>query len=123
MKKQTFVVNHGTYPFDVLVCIGTTHAEVTSVLGKKLGRELDDEESDRLLMRGQGRTVILRGGETVLRIDILKTRSEFHAILAHEIFHCVEMLFDRIDLKHDISCGEAFAYQIAHITRQIYEKI
>lgn len=118
-----FVINHGTYPFDILICIGSKHKEIVKKL-KKVGITLDEEETEMLWMKGSGRTVMLKNGVTVLRVDFEKNKAIFHSVLAHEIFHAVEFLFDRIKLKHnqDIS-GEAFAYQIQHLTKQIYDKL
>lgn len=123
MKKQHFVINHGTYPFDVFVAIGYSHPEVTALLEKRLGRSLSSEELDDIEMNGEGRTVMLSGGHTILRMRPQKTKALMHATLAHEIFHAVEFLFDRIGLKHHITAGEAFAYQIQHLTEQIYKHL
>ena len=74
-------------------------------------------------MTGCGRTVMLLGGQTILRLDIVKSKPDFYACLAHEVFHAVEFLFDRIGLKLSDDSGEAFAYQMQYLTRSILEKL
>ena len=75
-------------------------------------------------MEGVGRAVMLGSGATVIRLGIRKERYKFFSTLAHEIFHAVEFLFDRVGIKHDIDkSSEAYAYQIDYLTYQIYNKI
>ena len=120
--KQIFTVNHGTYPFDILVCISAEHKDIVRWVEKRY--KMTDEEKERLWMTGTGRTLILENGATILRVDKTKNKSDFHATLAHEIFHCVEFVFDRMGIKHDMKIsGEVFAYQIGYITKQIYDKL
>jgi hypothetical protein len=123
MKKQIFIVDHGTYPFDVMVCIGRSHAEVVKSLSKR-GYKLDDEETEKLWMSGKGRTIMLRNGATILRIDRFRRKADFYPFLFHEIFHAVEFLFEKIGLKHDVeTSSEAFAYQIQYLTGSILEQL
>jgi len=120
--KKIFAVDHGTYPFDMLVCIGVKDEEIFKNL-KKHKVELNNEEKESLLMEGTGRTVMLKGGQTVLRVANIKSRAEFNAVLSHEIFHAVEFLFDRIGFEYSFEASEAFAYQIEYITGSIYEEL
>ena len=124
MKKKTmFIVDNGTYPFDILVCIGSSHVEIKKRI-EKTGYKLSQEEEDKLWMNGNGRTVMLLGGQTILRVDLIKGKAKFHANMAHEIFHAVEFLFNRIGLFYDLEkSSEAFAYQIAYLTGSIYERL
>ncbi len=122
MKKQVFRVNHGTYPFDVMVFIGSSHEEVSRTLGGMV-QDLKEEELELLKMDGEGRTGMLEGGQTVIRLKIVDDMTTFHKNIAHEVFHAVEFLFHRIGNKHRIDSGEAWAYQIAHLTEQIYKKL
>ena len=122
IKKQIFRVNHGTYPFDVLICIGIKHKDVVNYLNKYT--EVTEEESEALVMNGNGRAVMLEGGQTILQLNNDVNAIDFYATLAHEVFHVVEFLFQRIGIKHDYeTSGEAFAYQIQYIIGSILEKI
>ena len=122
MKRvaKHFIVDHGTYPFDVLVCFDMSDDEVEEALNK-LGHEINEEEKEVIKCIGEGRTVMLETGQTVLRVNT--TKEKFHARLAHEVFHAVEFLFEKINLPHDIQHGEAYAYQIDYLTEQIYRAI
>jgi len=120
--KKMFTVNHGTYPFDVLVAIGQEHEDIVRWFKRKKIK-LSEEETEKLWMSGKGRTVMLKSGATVLRVDDIKNKADFHAHLSHEIFHAVEFLFDKIGLEHNVDAGEAFAYQIQYLTGSIYEKL
>jgi hypothetical protein len=123
MKKQIFIVDHGTYPFDVMVCIGSSHEEVVKAI-KKRGCKLDEEETEKLWMSGRGRTIMLRNGATILRMDKFRKKADFYPYLFHEIFHVVEFLFHKIGLKHEVeTSGEAFAYQIQYLTGSILEQL
>lgn len=123
MKKKTFIVSHGTYPFDVMVCVGHDHDEVLGLL-KKRGYAVNDKDKELLYMDGLGRTTMMSTGATVLRLREFKNNPFHRGILAHEIFHAVEFLFETIGLrlKCDVS-GEAFAYQIQYLTEHIYKKL
>lgn len=115
--KKCFVVDHGTYPFDVMVCIGMSHDEVLSRL-KKRGYEPDKDEADGIRMDGVGRTCMLKSGATVLQV-----RTNNHGQIAHEIYHAVEFLFDRIGVKYKMTSSETWAYQIQFLTDEIYKKL
>lgn len=120
MKKQHFIVCQGTYPFDILVSLGHTDAEVHDIIEKKLSYKLSSREKRAIELTARGRTAMLKGGQTVLRLRLQDTKPILQATIAHEVFHCVEFLFDRIGIQYSLGAGEAFAYQIEHITQQIY---
>jgi len=117
---KIFVINHGTYLFDVLVAIGSSQEEVCLHIKKNFKYNLDEEEKEKLYMAGTGRTVMLRNHATILRID---STANIHSTIAHEVFHCVEFLFNAVGIKHSDDSSEAFAYQIEHLTRQIYKNL
>ena len=122
IKKQIFRVDHGTYPFEVLVCIGTEHKDVLKYLRKYT--DVSEEESEALILTGNGRACMLNDGKTVLQLNNKINPIDFYATLAHEVFHVVEFLFHRVGIKHDFeTSGEAYAYQIQYITGSILEKI
>jgi hypothetical protein len=120
-KGKMFVVKHGTYPFDVLFCLDVEYCDVLKEL-KRLGQRLNEKEREELEMRGIGRTVMLLNGQSVIRIESLKDKARHYSNIAHEIFHAVEFLFDRIGIELGDESGEAFAYQIQYLTEQIYRK-
>lgn len=121
-RKQRFIVDHGTYPFDVMVCVGCTPKEIVAALHRR-GYQPTEEEIGQLWMRGLGRTVMLKSGATVLRIDCVVGSQHWEAVLAHEVFHAVEFLFDRIGLRYSNKSAEAWAYQLQYLTGSIYQRL
>lgn len=122
-KKKMFVINHGSYPFDVLFCMDIPYESVCKEI-ERLGHNLTEEEKEALVMTGVGRTVLLGGNQTVIQVVTRKDRAKHYANIAHEVFHTVEFLLTKVGICHDIEkSGEAFAYQIQHLTEQIYRKI
>lgn len=122
MKKKyskMFIVNHGTYPFDILVCVNCEHKNIVKFIEKNKKYKLTDSEKEFLMMSGVGRTVMLLGGQTILRINDAKDIPN----LAHEVFHAVEFLFNKIGIKHSDDSSEAFAYQISYLMGSILEKL
>jgi len=125
-KSYNFIINHGTYPFDLMVSIG----ESDEVLFPKLQKKLPDEfhyaiqEYASFKPTTCGRYVMFPNGASLLRLRDAPITSKYKAVLAHEIFHCVEFLFDKIGIKHDIDASsEAYAYQIEYLTGSVYDKI
>lgn len=116
-NKHSFIVPWITYPFDVMINVGTTTEDVIKKI-TKLGYELNDIEKKKLEMHGVGRTVMLDGGQTII---ILKKYDQ--AIMAHEIFHAVCMLFDKIGINFSEDSDEAYAYAIEYLTREVNRKI
>ena len=100
MKKPKFIlINYQIYPFDVLVCIGATYEQVIKEITGKYKYQLSEKEKDKLYMKGTGRTVMLKSGQTILRLDKLDKTPKSIAILAHETFHAVCFLCNKIGMK------------------------
>src|SRR3990167_1835207 len=117
MKKKHFFVSWEVYPFSVLVSIGEHQSKVVKTI-EKSGYKLDEEEKEKLWMTGVGRTMMLQGGQTILRLK--STRPD---IIAHEISHAVFFLMDKIGIKLSNSSDEAYSYAIQFLTEKIYEKL
>jgi hypothetical protein len=106
-----------------LFCIDTSYDDVCKKIDD-LGVILTEDEKENLIMNGVGRTVTLHNNQTIIQVVKRKDIAKHHANIAHEVFHAVEFLFNRVGIIHDIEkSGEAFAYQIQHLTEQIYNKI
>lgn len=114
-KKKIFIVNYEIYPFDCLVCIGSTTEEIVKYL-KKLDRELSKEEIEAIELEniGRGRTIMLESGQTIIRLNSLDAST-----LAHEVFHAVYFLAERLNIKLSEDSDEAFAYLIEFLTKKI----
>jgi hypothetical protein len=123
-KPHIFIVGHAGYPFDVMVCVGATDEQVYRAV-KKRGYDLNDEERANVSMHAnaRGRTCMLRGGATVLRLRCWCADPDDFGLLAHEIFHCVDMLFTKIRITLSRDSDEAYAYAIANLSQRILTEL
>lgn len=118
-KKPKFLLIEKTiFPYDILVCFSSFDECVKRI--KKTGYELCEEEKDKLEMDGVGRTVMLRGGQTIIRLPRKKTSFGIDvADLSHEISHAVFFICDKIGIKHTGESDEVFAYYQGYIMREV----
>lgn len=112
-KKKSFIISWKIYPFDVMVNIGMTTDETIKAIERK-GYKLNKEEKDLLPMHGRGRTVMLKGGQTIIQL-----KNDSIDIIVHEVFHAVCFLFEHIDIEFSDSSNEAYAYAIEYLIREI----
>lgn len=127
MKRTTssiFVVDHAGYPFDVMVAIGASDGEVVDALQTR-GCDPNEDETFAIKMaqNGKGKTVVLRGGQTVLRLLGWTGIPDDWGHLAHEIFHAVEFLMHRIGISLCDQSDEAYAYAIGNLTVRIVTEL
>lgn len=116
MKGKNFIVPLVVYPFDVMVSICQTDEEIEGELRKHLPERCYDELHLAELKNGvQGRAVMFSNGATLLRLRHRVKYASVRGHLAHEVFHIVEMVMDRIDIKHSLECGEAYAYDYGYM--------
>lgn len=120
---KMFFINHGSYPFDILCAIDTPDEDLFESLEKSLGYELSDADKASLALTGIGKTLMFDTGQSVIRIKSQKDKSIHLANISHEIFHAVEFLFSRVGLNYHIGGGEAWAYQIGHLTKQFHDEL
>lgn len=120
---KLFVVAHAGYPFDVLVAIGAPHEKVVGWLARH-GTDLSEEDRDLIKMRptSKGRTVMLTTNQTVIQLLRLGNTPDDLAHLAHEVFHAVDMLMQRIGVTLSPNSDECYAYAIANLTKRILAK-
>lgn len=119
-KIKPFVVDLHIYPFDVLVCIGQTNAEVVREVRRRV-KHLSQDEERALCMDSMARTVMLDCGGVVLRFK--DTPPPYSGTLAHEVFHAIHAIFLRIDLPLTSESDEAYAYAIQYLTNEIGKKL
>lgn len=129
MKKSLhFVLPLVIYPLDIIVSIGEDDATLRNKIKKYAlpDNTLKEMEQDvlNLAIGTHGRTLITSCNRSVLRlIDYPKT-DEDYGLLAHEIFHVVVFILDRVGMKLIVSdSDEAYAYLIQYITTEIHKRI
>lgn len=125
--KSIFIVSHGGYPFDVMVAIGATDGEVLAALRERGVEPTEEEKRDGLNVEGEitteGRVMMLRGGQTILRLRSFDGTAKHWGQLSHEIFHAVDTLLFKIGVRHTESSCEAYAYAIQHLTSVIVHEL
>lgn len=123
-KSQNFIIPLVVYPFDVMVSIDESDAD----LSKKLLKYVYDPEEISSLMNLPsttiGRCVMLSCNQTVIRLKRQFYKHETYANASHEIFHAATFILNRIGMKMEIEVSdEAYAYLIAYLTREIFKRI
>lgn len=123
MRKQIFIVGSGSYPFDIVVSIGSTTEEIIKYIESKKKYKLSEREKEHLGAKGRGRAVRLENNAMVLWVKIQKDPVSFYSTLLHEVFHIVEFTLDTAGIRHCDQSSEAFAYQLDCVIEQILKKI
>lgn len=115
-KKKLFfrTITGGTFPFDILFTIGTTEQEVIEYITKNCGYNLDDEEKKMIQFRGTGRTIHFKNNSLLLWV-----KRAYIPVLAHEVFHVVELLLSNIYTPLKEETSETYAYLTEYIWKQI----
>lgn len=118
-----FIVKHSGYPFDVLVAIGATNAQIIAKL-RRYDIELTSDERDSLAIPTKtAYCLMLTGGQCVMRFAGWNSTIEDCGMLSHKVFHAVELLFRRIGIKLCSGSDEAYAYAIAGLTKAIMRQL
>lgn len=118
---NTFIVNCGCYPFDILVHFGEDRTNLYRLLKNKIPESAIDElkEFDFKV----GKSLMFSSGQTILWLKDKPNSARGLATLNHEIFHCACFVMDKVGIVYSESSDEAFAYLIEYITIQIYSKL
>lgn len=129
LKGKNFIIPLAIYPFEFMFSI----AESDKTFQKQLRSILSDKDFASMLQDGImkmedanigcARTVRLRSGQTMIRIPHKIDTPKMHGVVAHEIFHAIEFLFRRIEIKLCTKSDEAYAYAIGYVTEKFYEEI
>jgi hypothetical protein len=114
---KTFIVDCAVYPFHILCYFG----EDRTLLYKKLSKFTTKEQLDEIKGFGykKGKAFMLPGGQTVLWMSCVPESCFDYGILAHEVFHCVVFIMEKVDIKFGHDGEEAFAYLIGYVTKEI----
>lgn len=120
MASLNFIIKYQIYPFDLMVSIGQTTDELINSLRKK-GVEYNDD--CKIMPNGLARTIMFEGGQTLIILPNIPQSCLEYGVLAHEIFHAVDFLMNRIGISLCPASNEAYAYLIGYITKEIYKKM
>lgn len=125
MKKQksyNFIIRLTVYPFDVMISLGEPDDKLFASL-RKHGIDYNDTKLETYSDTQRGRTVLFKGNQSLIRMYELSYTPEWYGNLAHEVFHCVEFILDRIGMRLTLDSDEAYAYLIGYITKEVHRKI
>lgn len=125
MKKQiklNFIIPLVVYPFDVMISINQTNDEIEKSLKFK-GIDYSDVNVRCDSSTRRGRTIMFKGNQTLIRMFEFELTPNCYGYLAHEIFHAVEFVMERIGMKLCHKSDEAFAYLIQYLTTEIHKRL
>ena len=115
-KKPLFkTLKAGVYPYDVLFTIGSTEEQIIKYIENNCGYKLDSEEKKYIDVKNKGGKTI-RFKNNALFIWV---KTDYIPIIAHEIFHAVELLMEKIDTPLNSDTSEPYAYLIEYFWREI----
>lgn len=81
--------------------------------------EVFDEDLFEMTNLSEGRTVLTDKGYLM---SFIKNTTNY-GVVAHEIFHCIDIIFRQIWIELNDWSDEAYAYAIQYITDKFYNNI
>lgn len=118
-KASNFIIPLEVYPFDVMVSIGQTDAELKKSLERK-----SVEWEDKMCLKGNGLFYMNSQNQSIIRVRFIPVNPVDYGVLQHEIFHAVTFILDRIGMKFMLlKSDEAYAYLVGYLTEQIYTRL
>ncbi len=119
-RIKNFIIPLVIYPFDVMVSLCQSDEELTVILKKKNWRW-----DDLLKLKGDGKFVIFPDlNAAVIRMKHFPDYPEGQGTMAHEIFHAVTYILDRVGMELKIGeSDEAYSYLVGYLTKEIYKKL
>lgn len=119
--KKGFLYIPGTvFPYDILVCLGTTKQDIIKYMDDKFENALTDKERTNLEIRGHGLAARLENNTYILWLKEFPTAYNDADYLAHEIFHVADLMLRKAGLELCDESDETWAYLIGYITKKIY---
>ena len=115
MNRFTIVKFH-VYPFDVLVSFHKRFADLEKVLKVRLPKH-DWSEIKDMDTGGYARCMMFSSGSMCIWFSNPDTFTEGQ--VAHEAFHAVHFLMDRINTPLKIETTESYAYCLAYLVDEI----
>lgn len=113
--NKSFLINLTPYNHDLLVSVNQSEKEFKTLL-EQYNIEYNKEDWEGTY---NARTIRFNNGAQVIKFEKLKINPWGQSNIAHEAFHVVEFLFEKIGLKHSLDSSEAYAYMIGYIVGEI----
>lgn len=126
VRKNKFfkIIKYEIYPFDILLTCGTTKQDIIDHIEKISGYPVIEEDKIHFDLPGNGKTIMLEGGQTVMWFKEFNPEYSFHiGTIAHEAFHAVHFLFSKMNIKLSFDSDEAFAYAIGYVAKKVFEEL
>lgn len=120
MKSMNFIIDLVVYPFDFMVSVAQTDAELKKALRKY---NITDPTGIERINNEEAKCVNFEGNQTLIRLYKYPKTAFDYGNLQHEIFHGVQFLFFKINLPLTVESGEAYAYLIDYLTTEIYKRL
>lgn len=121
---MNFIIHLVIYPFDVMVSVDETDAQLVKKLYRFGYKKEDIESLLHMPYSTRGRCEILPGNQVVIRFKKQPKLAEQVGVIAHEVFHAVTFILERINIPLDLNTSdEAYAYLIGYLTEEIYRKM
>lgn len=121
-KPINFIIPLVVYPFTVVVFINTDNDDVEKILTERQINYTDVNVRQGSDTR-RGRTIIFKDNNVLIRMFEFKRNPSGYGYLAHEIFHAVEFVMERIGMKLSNKSNEAYTYLVQYLTKEIYKKL
>lgn len=119
MKKKSFIIDWAIFPFQTLVCLAMSRNEVLKQV-EKYGK-ISEEEKEAIVMNGQGRAVMLKGGQTILWMRFYPKPGS--GVLAHEMVHVIDFVLERVGIEITVKNDELRGYMTEYFTNQVYKNL
>lgn len=125
-KHNSKVIKLHLFPFGILVSIGESDKAFQAAIQEYCSPEVLKEftPEDGILSFSptcQGRTAHLKPSNvTIIRLAHPISTPRSKGVLAHEIFHAVDMILRTMGFTLSRDSDEAYAYTIQYLTEQIY---
>lgn len=124
-KPQTLFIDSGTYPFTILCFVNQDNSFVEKKLLKYFHK--DDIVEMNILNTAKAKTCYIpksKAGKIIVRFNNMhEDCSDCLPVIAHEMFHVTEFLFDIIGLSYHKNSCESFAYQLEYYCRKLLKKL
>lgn len=125
MTNAGFLVIKGeVFPYDVLVCLGTTGQQILKYTERKFVECFTDEEKNAIkdIDSKKGYTLRLQNNAILLWTRDFPHTPEQFGYLMHEIFHASDLTLRRAGCALSDDSDEVWAYQIEWLTERIFAR-